>query len=591
MYGGGPLMTLNDLPSGKVKSAVEKLPVEARQRALLKLSRMNFRSFNEASVRVDSEGGIYYVCTFTNPGMPVTEKIPVAEAGVVTGNGALTIPLAAPIPVTNPPIYHSKLGLTNVLFLDFSGHTISNTAWNTSYGVKVWRCTAFDIDGDTNTFSDTEQRYIREIWERVSEDYAVFNVDVTTEQPVKWTRNTAHALITPTTDSTGKNCPHYGYGGIAYVDIFGQTNCSYNEPKSYSPAWVAPQSYLSYSATAEAASHELGHNMGLSHDGTIINGVTNEYYYGHDNGSISWAPIMGAAYGKNVSQWSKGEYYGANQFEDDLAIIASKLSYRPDDYSNTIAQASSVLTSGGVFSVTGIVERTGDSDIFSFTCIGGTLVLTGATYRCSEGTWGGNADLVLTLYDSSGSMLASNNPELETKAVITQTVADGKYYLKISPTGAGNPTNSVPTGYTSYGSIGPYTISGSIPLPDRNTNGLPDDWELQYFGGVTNANPNAVASNGVNTVMEAYIAGLNPTSAASFFKVDTFATPDATNNGFVVQWSALTGRVYGVQWATNLMNSFQPLETNIVWPQASYTDTVHGAESRSFYRVKVQLAQ
>jgi hypothetical protein len=38
------------------------------------------------------------------------------------------------------------------------------------------------------------------------------------------------------------------------------------------------------------------------------------------------------------------------------------------------------------------------------------------------------------------------------------------------------------------------------------------------------------------------------------------------------------------------MNSFQPLATNMVWPQASYTDTVHRTEFSSFYKVKVQLA-
>ena len=41
---------------------------------------------------------------------------------------------------------------------------------------------------------------------------------------------------------------------------------------------------------------------------------------------------------------------------------------------------------------------------------------------------------------------------------------------------------------------------------------------------------------------------------------------------------------------TNTLNSFQPLTTNIVWPQASYTDAVHNAEFRNFYKVKVQLA-
>ena len=883
MYGGQKIMTLSNLPPGNVKSAVEKLPVEAQQRALLKLSRMNFQSADEASVRVDAEGSIYYVCSFTNTGMPVPEDIPVAEAGVVTWNGALTNPLAAPLPVSSPPIYHSKPGATKVLFLDFNGADISNTFWNNNsqFGnEKVWHCRPFSADTDETTFNDTEQRYIREMWERVAEDYAVYDVDVTTEQPAVWTQNTAHALITPTVDANGKHCPHYNYGGIAYLGVFGQTKFSYNDANCYSPAWVnSTMSGNSYANTAEAASHELGHNLGLDHDGTIINGVTSDYYYGHGN----WAPIMGAAYGKNVSQWSKGEYYGANRFEDDLSILNSKLTYKPDDYGNTIAQAAVFATNGGVFSVTGILERASDSDMFSFACSGGMLALTGTTYRCSEGTWGGNADLVLTLYDAGGSVLATNNPALETWAVITQAVAAGTYYLKVSPTGVGNPTNNPPTGYTSYGSIGPYTIAGcqyltctvtfdaqggavspasinvtydstygTLPTPTRTsytfggwwtgtdgtgsqvlstttvtitsdqtlyakwtvsfytltinngtgggsyTNGQQvaitaadfspwsvfDQWsgDTAYVNNVTYTNAmvtmpaqdialtanhtallytltvnngtgsgiywattevsimansppeglifdqwigdtgalssntasttvtmpefdtavtatykspavlltaaagangmisppstnvtlgsnatfmvtasnyyriatlttNGTAVTGISfdntstftnfiwsnvqaagtvtvafveqvvtnpavatvpyswmagygltnyeadavldqdsdglTVWQEYIAGTDPTNRTSSFKVNTFKKQA---NGVVIQWSPVTDRVYGVYWTTNLKNSFQSLETNIVWPQGSYTDTVHGAESRSFYNVKVQLA-
>jgi len=33
---------------------------------------------------------------------------------------------------------------------------------------------------------------------------------------------------------------------------------------------------------------------------------------------------MGAAFDRNVTQWSKGEYYLANNTQDDLAIIAGK---------------------------------------------------------------------------------------------------------------------------------------------------------------------------------------------------------------------------------------------------------------------------
>lgn len=125
-------------------------------------------------------------------------------------------------------------------------------------------------------------------------------------------------------------------------------------------------------------------------------------------------------------------------------------------------------------------------------------------------------------------------------------------------------------------------------FPDQDADKLPNKWEITYFGGTTNADPSATASNGVNTVLEAYIAGLNPTNSQSFFK----ATSTAATNGFVVSWDSVTGRVYGVYQATNLLSSggFQALETNIVWPQSSYTDTVHDADSHSFYKINIRLA-
>ena len=78
---------------------------------------------------------------------------------------------------------------------------------------------------------------------------------------------------------------------------------------------------------AEAASHEAGHNVGLSHDGTASVG----YYAGHG----AWAPIMGVGYSKAISQWSKGEYSGANNKEDDFAVIGQNgLALRADDHGN-----------------------------------------------------------------------------------------------------------------------------------------------------------------------------------------------------------------------------------------------------------------
>jgi hypothetical protein len=66
---------------------------------------------------------------------------------------------------------------------------------------------------------------------------------------------------------------------------------------------------------AEAAAHEIGHTLGLSHDG-VVGG--SGYYSGTANGL--WAPIMGAGYYCSMTQFSKGEYLNANNLEDDMAV-------------------------------------------------------------------------------------------------------------------------------------------------------------------------------------------------------------------------------------------------------------------------------
>ncbi len=185
------------------------------------------------------------------------------------------------------------------------------------------------------------------------------------------------------------------------------------------------------------------------------------------------------------------------------------------------------------------------------------------------------------IWVNSISTQETTNPELEGQPVHYTTLTNlpaGTHTLAAVLTD----TNAVEH------ALGPsFTLEVSANENDTDNDGLPNEWETLYFGGITNANPAAMASNGVNTVLEAYIAGLNPTNLASWFKITSF---DPVTGGFVLRWSAVTGRVYSVSWQTNLQNGFQPLATNIVWPQSSYTDTVHNAESHNFYKINVQLA-
>jgi len=120
---------------------------------------------------------------------------------------------------------------------------------------------------------------------------------------------------------------------------------------------------------------------------------------------------------------------------------------------------------------------------------------------------------------------------------------------------------------------------------DTDGDGLPDWWEEQYFSGATNANPNTICSNGVNTVRQAYIAGLNPTNPASLFLTSVLRSPPS-----VLHWNAVSGRVYSVWWTSNLLSGdFLPLGSNIPWTGNTFTDTTYNAEDKGFYKIDVEL--
>jgi hypothetical protein len=455
----GSLRRIEDLPPGRLRTQIERLPAQARDRAVAWLGNFHFTELDLNSLQVDPEGGIFYADQFT-----LAPVAPAAGEPVVA---------AAPVPVSPFPEslrFHSRPGATNVLFINFSGENVTGTAWNTANRTTI-PAVAFSTDGDFSTFNDSEQLAIKRIWQRMAEDYAPFNIDVTTERPAVFTTRTAHALITRNTDANGVNNPSSTAGGVAYVNVFGAVNYA-----TYRPGWIYYNNLANdESYIAEAASHEIGHNMGLSHDGRT-DGL--EYYNGHGSGDTSWAPLMGTGYDRNVSQWSKGEYYRASNLEDDLAIIAAKISHLTDDHGNTNATATGLVILGGTnISATtpendpartnsankGVLERNTDVDVFSFVTGSGPVDLTINPWIMPSGlTRGGNLDISVALYNASGTRLLTNNPALQTFARVQTNLIEGVYYLHIRNTAAGNPSNSTPSGYTAYGSIGQYFISGSV---------------------------------------------------------------------------------------------------------------------------------
>ncbi|MGG5818621.1 zinc-dependent metalloprotease family protein [Falsiroseomonas sp. HW251] len=375
---------------------------------------------------------------------------------------------------------HSQPTSPYRIYLDFDGHTTTGTAWNNDsrWGATHY-ATAFSTDG-SEAFVESELLKIQQIWARVAEYFSPFNIDVTTEDPG------ISGLRRDATDADGYGIrvvitdeydPNKAWGGIAYVGVFGNM--------TYSPAFVYSQRLGpdDVKFIADAIAHEAGHNLGLSHDGRTLTTGTEDYYYGHGSGATDWAPIMGVGYNANIVQWSKGEYYQANQLQDDLSIITTNnggVTYRADDYGNTFATAASLngTVANGIATVNtyGVISGSGannDIDMFVFNvAAGGSLALNvtdytrayvsgSATPLFSESSFS-MLDIKMTLYDASFAQVAVIDDTTRIDGTLSLTnLAGGTYYLALDGTGWGSPTATTPTGYTEYGSLGQYRLSGT----------------------------------------------------------------------------------------------------------------------------------
>lgn len=81
----------------------------------------------------------------------------------------------------------------HTIFLDFRGCTIRDSYWNTATGKPLLQTAPFDLDGDPGSLTDAERRAVIDIWLAVAQDYAAWDVDITTERPpqdalIRWGR-------------------------------------------------------------------------------------------------------------------------------------------------------------------------------------------------------------------------------------------------------------------------------------------------------------------------------------------------------------------------------------------------------------------
>ena len=135
-----------------------------------------------------------------------------------------------------------------------------------------------------------------------------------------------------------------------------------------------------------------------------------------------------------------------------------------------------------------------------------------------------------------------------------------------------------------------YATAGAvyrIIWKDTDGDGLPDDWEQQYFGSTTGASANADADGDGFTNLQEFLAGTDPTNAASALRITTVSL---NGSDFVINYDAVASKKYELQSTLDLTTSnWTGITTNTALSTgpAQFTDPGGAAVTNQFYRVRL----
>ena len=353
---------------------------------------------------------------------PVADKkVEACDFGIQVFNKTKRAPTQETYTLKKKPRGEPTVASNATILLDFDGHAVSNTIWNTGIG---------DINATPANLREIE---IDKILQRVSEDFSPFDVTITTDEALYNRTNPLKRMRVIITE----NWEWFGVvGGTAYVNSFvwgDDTPCFiFSTLLNYNEKFIA-----------EAISHETGHTLGLLHQALYSDcNFLSEYNLGLGEGPTSWAPIMGIGYYHNVTTWHKGPtILGCDAIQDDVAVISNTLSLRPDDNTGMNNPAKQIDTEAE-----GMINNPDDIDYYLLHIKKPTLVV--AQPHCLENEEGANLNLKLNLYDKHGVFIKTISSS--SSLSVSTTLSKEKYYVGVATEANENQDR--------HGMLGRYTL-------------------------------------------------------------------------------------------------------------------------------------
>jgi len=387
---------------------------------------------------------------------------------------------------------------SSVLYLDFDGERVYSRAGDFWLGdsyvdIPDYDLTMFGWDG-------LEQESIQYISQFVQEDYAAYNVYVTTTKPASgeystiyvggnndWFRPGSGVIGVATYDIDNRDPSNYGFAFPEELDIY----------KNYSGG-----SLLHFSEyLANLITHEAAHTFGANHV-SDTSAIMNPY--------LPLSP-------RTLS-------FGSDDGQDTQTMLGDNLGYRysPDDYGDDKNTAQGINSNT---TIAGLLERRDDVDAFTFTATAnGTVTLDLDTSEF------GNLDSTLAvLRNSDLAVIAQNDDYLgQDDSFLTFAVNIGQQYtIKVAG-----------SGQSSSGSYALNVSSSAAPptILVTDSSGQVDDLAVD-FGTVTVGHPSTANITISNTgaenlvISELFVGGVfNPDqiSLAGNDQDDIIITPGSS---------------------------------------------------------------